>query len=199
MQKKNNNNNFQRARKSQAICFPIALAVCLIYSYCLFILISFIQAQSIAFSQAPQEGKSLPRNILCLFVWLGFGFFQEQNGLQPHVPQSLQILLLLNLPGTQGQALQCKESVTSSVMSNSLHPYRLQPARLLCPWDSPDKNIAVGCHFLLQGIFLTQRSNPGLLHCRQTLYCLSPVLMTDNTLCQDIYAFQELYIISGNT
>ena len=29
------------------------------------------------------------------------------------------------------------------------------------------------CHFLLQGIFPTQESNPGLLHCRQTLYCLS--------------------------
>ena len=29
------------------------------------------------------------------------------------------------------------------------------------------------CHFLLQGIFLTQGSNPGLLHCRQILYCLS--------------------------
>ena len=31
----------------------------------------------------------------------------------------------------------------------------------------------VGCHFLLQGIFLTQGSNPGLLHCRQMLYLLS--------------------------
>ena len=31
----------------------------------------------------------------------------------------------------------------------------------------------VGCHSLLQGIFQTQGSNPGLLHCRQTLYCLS--------------------------
>ena len=31
----------------------------------------------------------------------------------------------------------------------------------------------MGCHFLLQGIFLTQGSNPGLLHCRQTLYPLS--------------------------
>ena len=30
-----------------------------------------------------------------------------------------------------------------------------------------------GCHFLLQGIFLTQGSNPGLLHCRQILYHLS--------------------------
>ena len=39
-------------------------------------------------------------------------------------------------------------------------------ARLLCPWDSPDENTGVGCHFLLQGIFLTQGSNSGLLHCR---------------------------------
>ena len=30
-----------------------------------------------------------------------------------------------------------------------------------------------GCHFLLQGIFLTQGSNPGLLHCRQILYHLN--------------------------
>ena len=36
--------------------------------------------------------------------------------------------------------------------------------------DSPDKNTGVGCHSLLQGIFLTQRSNPGLLHCRKILY-----------------------------
>ena len=35
------------------------------------------------------------------------------------------------------------------------------------------KNTGVGCHFLLQGIFPTQGSNPGLLHCRQILYCLS--------------------------
>ena len=32
----------------------------------------------------------------------------------------------------------------------------LQPARLLCPWDFPGKNTGVGCHFLLQGIFLTR-------------------------------------------
>ena len=30
-------------------------------------------------------------------------------------------------------------------------------------WNSPDKNTGVGCHFLLQGIFLTQGSNPHLL------------------------------------
>ena len=35
------------------------------------------------------------------------------------------------------------------------------------------KNTGVDCHFLLQGIFLTQGLNLGLLHCRQTLYHLS--------------------------
>ena len=38
---------------------------------------------------------------------------------------------------------------------------------LLCPWKSPVKNTRVGSHSLLQEIFLTQRSNLSLLHCRQ--------------------------------
>ena len=63
--------------------------------------------------------------------------------------------------------------LTRSVVSDSLQPCRLQPARLLCPWDSPGKNTRVGYHFLLQGIFPTQGSNLGLLHCRQMLYPLS--------------------------
>ena len=38
--------------------------------------------------------------------------------------------------------------------------------------DSPGKNTGVGCHALLQGIFPTQGSNPGLPPCRQILYSL---------------------------
>ena len=45
--------------------------------------------------------------------------------------------------------------------------------RLFHPWDFLGKRTRVGCHFLLQGIFPTQGSNPGLPHCRQTLYHLS--------------------------
>ena len=45
-----------------------------------------------------------------------------------------------------------------TIMSKSLQPYGLYPARLLCPWDSPGKNTAVGCHALLQGIFSIQGS-----------------------------------------
>ena len=54
--------------------------------------------------------------------------------------------------------------LSHSVVFNSLWPHRLQPTRLLCPCDFPGKNTRVGCHFLLQGIFLTQRWNQHLLH-----------------------------------
>ena len=78
--------------------------------------------------------------------------------------------------------------------------------------DSPGKNTGVGCHALLQGIFPTQESNPGLLHCRQILYQLSyagslnyllgiiifvlhPLLVIgcSNKLCENI-----IYTPSGN-
>ena len=52
-------------------------------------------------------------------------------------------------------------------------PWTVAHARLLCPWDSPGKNSGEGCQALLQGIFLTQGSNPHLLQllrCRQILY-----------------------------
>ena len=50
------------------------------------------------------------------------------------------------------------------VVTGFLWPHELQPARLLCPWDSPGKSTGAGCYALLQGIFQTQGSNPRLLH-----------------------------------
>ena len=47
------------------------------------------------------------------------------------------------------------------------------PHGLYSPWNSPDQNIGLGTHFLLQGIFPTQGSNPGLPHFGQILYQLS--------------------------
>ena len=55
-----------------------------------------------------------------------------------------------------------------SVMSNSLRPHGLYS-----PQNSPDQNTGVGSLSLLQGIFPTQGSNPGLPYCRQILYQLS--------------------------
>ena len=60
------------------------------------------------------------------------------------------------------------ESESHSVMSDSLRPHGLYS-----PWNSPGQNTGVGSHSFLQGIFPTQGSNPGLLHCRWILYQLS--------------------------
>ena len=57
--------------------------------------------------------------------------------------------------------------------SHSVMSYSLWPHGLFSPWNSPGQNTGVGSLSLLQGIFLTQGSNPGLLHCRQILYQLS--------------------------
>ena len=52
--------------------------------------------------------------------------------------------------------------------------------------DSPGKNTGVGCHALFQGMLPTQGLNPGLPHCRQTLYQLSHL-----SLLQGIFPTQE--------
>ena len=72
--------------------------------------------------------------------------------------------------------------------------------RLFYAWDSPGKNTGVGSHSLLQGIFLTQGSNLGLLHCRQILYCLShhvsPVGQL-SLLCLFLWLFSALITQRG--
>ena len=60
-----------------------------------------------------------------------------------------------------------------SVVSDSLRPHGLEPTRLLCLWNSPGKDVGIGCQALIQGVFLTQGLSQGLLHCRQILYPLS--------------------------
>ena len=62
--------------------------------------------------------------------------------------------------------------LSHSVVSNSATPWTMAHQTLYL-WNFPGKNTEVGCHFLLQGIFLTQGSNPSLLrllNCRQILY-----------------------------
>ena len=70
--------------------------------------------------------------------------------------------------GDQGD-IACQ---VTSVVSNSLWPYGLQPARLLCLWDFPRKNTGVGCHALPGGGggHLSDPSNLCLLCCRWILY-----------------------------
>ena len=69
--------------------------------------------------------------------------------------------------------LSIPAGVSRLLMSHPLRPQGLQPARLLCPWNSPGKDTKEGGHSLIKGIFLTQGLNLGVLHCRQILYHLS--------------------------
>ena len=67
------------------------------------------------------------------------------------------IYLFFNIHLSLCQWCVCVCSVTPS--SPTLRPHGLESARFLCPWNFPGKNTGTGCYFLLQGIFLTQRSN----------------------------------------
>ena len=89
----------------------------------------------------------------------------------------LKIYFSLKFPVSQHQALMNIPSIICCCLLlfaksclTLLWSHRLQPTRLLCPWDFPGKNTGVGCHFLLQGIFPTQGSNPCHLHCMWILY-----------------------------
>ena len=82
------------------------------------------------------------------------------------VPKSYQLFVI---PWTVARQAPLSSTVSQRVcyitlvVSDSVRwRYRLKPARLLCPGDSPGKNTGVGCHALLQGIFPTQGSNPRL-------------------------------------
>ena len=63
--------------------------------------------------------------------------------------------------------------VTSQSESRSVMSDSSQPHGVYSPWNSPGQNTGVGSLSLLQGIFPTQESNPGLLHCRWIPYQLS--------------------------
>ena len=83
----------------------------------------------------------------------------------------------------------------------TLQPHGLQPARLLWPWAFPGKNTAVGCHFLLQGILLTQGSNLSLLlflhwqaDCAALLFIYSPSKFHRKVIPYGMHSFLTYFI-----
>ena len=70
--------------------------------------------------------------------------------------------MLITLDTNSGFLTQHNESESRSVESVSLRPHGLHS-----PWNSPGWNTGVGNLSVLQGIFPTQGSSPGLLHCRR--------------------------------
>ena len=89
-----------------------------------------------------------------------------KDSLKPNIQQ-----VLVRMQGNENNhTLLMGVQTTTHVRAQSLscvsffETHGLWPARLLRPWDSPGKSTRVGCHFLLQGIFPSQGSNPCLLH-----------------------------------
>ena len=110
-----------------------------------------------ASAQVPLGGtialSTSKENIFCTFFFFGKHFIGHLRCTRPWA----------RLRGT---------TESHSVVSNSCDPIDCSPPGSSL-WDSPGKNTGVGSHSLLQGIFLNQGSNPGLLHRRQILYQLS--------------------------
>ena len=75
------------------------------------------------------------------------------------------LMLHIKWPSMQGCFSHIRLFVTPGTVAS----------RLLCPWDSPGKNIGVDCRALLQGIFLTQGSNLWLLHLWHWQACSLPL------------------------
>ena len=119
-------------------------------------------------------------------AWIWAAFLRELEAppaptrrLYGHWERGKRVMSVLPLWGPQGHLTVSwehgdtlnnlfLESESCSVMSDSLRPHGLYS-----PWNSPGQNTGVGSLSLLQGIFPTQGSNPGLPHCRRILYQLS--------------------------
>ena len=127
-----------------------------------------IRFQQTTFGSASSSALSCFPCILIDFSWKCFSMNHPR--MNPHLITNGNVLYDSG-NSNQGFVTTCAV-LSHSVMSDCLWPHGL-PARLLCPWDSSDKNTRVGCHCLCQGISLTQGSKPGIPHCRWILYHLS--------------------------
>ena len=107
------------------------------------------------------EPELYPRSLM-----LGHEFFPPSVMLTPAWGR-------LNLRGRWIAQLNSLDRIMLCAKSLQLSD-SLQLTRLPCPRDSPGKNTGVGCHFLLQGIFLTQGSNPCLF--LPTCYLGNPLI-----------------------
>ena len=104
----------------------------------------------------------------CLLQWVhSFPASPAGEGEEFNTGLSASRIISLMLLTSTTLITDYSESESHSVMSDSLRPHGLYSS-----WNSPGQNTGVGSLSLLQGIFPTQGSNPGLLHCRQILYQL---------------------------
>ena len=89
---------------------------------------------------------------------------QKRTGLNESFKNISVDLSLRSALGLQLTKIHADQAGFVSPFVISVHITHPSPVITLCPWDFPGKNAGVGCHFFLQGIFLTQGLNPHLLH-----------------------------------
>ena len=116
--------------------------------------------------------KEIPQLQVTASVLLPGKFHGWRNliGCSPWGREELDMTEQLHFTSHMKVTRYCKSTMCEnrSVISDSLWPHGWYS-----PWNSLDQNTGVGRLSLLQGIFLMQRSNPGLPHHRQILYQLS--------------------------
>ena len=132
---------------------------------------------------------NIPKRGTIYVPWLPWGPFWKQS-LWKGLPNETGLETIVVTPHTPSPSLFShiiKEvsicMLSHSVASNSATPWL---TRLFCPWNSPGNNNGVGSLSLLQGIFLTQRSNPCLLcllHCRWAVYTVKPPGLPPSRAC----------------
>ena len=118
------------------------------------------------------QGSKEKKRTLCICVCIDNiinGLFNLKN---MNIIFTLQTLILSSASYAKNDS-ESRAVLSCSVTSDSLWPHGLQPAMLLCLWNSPGKNTGVSCYVLLQGVFPTQGSNPSLSHWRRILYQMS--------------------------
>ena len=136
-------------------CFPLSV----LHSFLLLLLLCSVpshdKAQNLFTCLSMDERLPCFHAKAVISKWLGVCLEQIQI-LFPRV--MLGVKFLVDRVGNQA----CTHAQSCSTLCHSMH---CSPSpRLPCPWDFPGKSTGVGCHFLLQGIFPAQGSNPDLLH-----------------------------------
>ena len=103
---------------------------------------------------------------LCIYVHI----HMYTQGSNPGLPHCSWILYQLSHEGNPYIYLLCLVTQSSPTVFDSTD---CSPPGSSVHEDPTGKNIIMGCHAILQGIFPTQGLNPSLPHCRQILYHLS--------------------------
>ena len=131
-----------------------------------------IRVRSLGQEDPPGEGNGNPLQFLP-------GKSHGRRSLVGHSPWGRKSLTRLHFPFLSFflvavvMVIKVFNRECCSVLSDSLQPHGLcNPIRLLCYGNLQSKNAGMGCHALLQGIFPTQGSNPGLPQCRWIIYHL---------------------------